>query len=156
MASVDLRGFPDTLAPLRKQRQWRLDQAVAAVSLTRKRLTETESERAEAVEAFQSESARVAQHWRERTDPTAYAHLLLYLAQQHGRVLELEAEEHRMRDELAAAQATALRRQHDLEVLKRHRSEALAEYRVGIERKMTAEADVDWSARSVVRGEAGL
>jgi hypothetical protein len=156
MDCVDLRGFPDDLAPLRKQRQWRLDQAAIAVSAARKRLLEKEKERAEAVEAFQSQTTRVVRQWRERTDPAAYAHLLLYLAQQHGRVLELEAEEQRLRDELAAAQATALRRQHDLEVLKRHRSESLAEYRVGVERKMTVEADVNWSARSVVRGEAGL
>lgn len=156
MAFIDLRGFPDPLAPLRKRREWQLDQALATAGALRVRVVEAQARRQHAAEQLQDQSALAAEAWQKRRDPCAHARLLPYLAQQHACVLECEEEEQRLRDELALAQKAARRRQQEVDVLEHHRSEEMADYRLTQERKLAAEADREWNARSPFRAGASL
>lgn len=154
MPSIDLRGFQDPLAPLRKRREWQLDQALATAGALRVRVSEAEARRRHAIEQLQNQSALAAQAWAKRRDPCAHARLLPYLVQRHASVLACEDEERRLREELADAQKAALRRQQEVDVLERHRSEQMADYRLMQERKLAVQADREWNARSPVRAGA--
>lgn len=156
MPSIDLRGFADPLGSLRKRREWQLDQALATAGALRVRVSAAEARRRHAIEQFQHQSALAAQAWAKHRDPCAHAQLLSYLAQRHASVLACEDEERRLRDEFADAQKAVLRRQQEVDVLERHRSERMAEYRLTQERKLAAEADREWNARSPVRAGVRL
>lgn len=151
MRSTDLRGFQDPLAPLRKRREWQLDEALAIAGALRVQVSEAQAQRTHAAEQLQGQCSFAAEAWLKRRDPFAHTRLLSYLAHQHAAVLACESAEQRLREQLADARRAVLRGQQAVDVLERHRSDEMADYRQMQERHGAAEADRDWNARSPFR-----
>jgi len=153
MPSIDLRGFRDALEPVRRQREWELDRAIARLAAARAaHLRSQESERAAQWET-ESQSQIAAQAWTRHGDPTARGRLLEFLVQLQQRQIDIARQTAKLAGELAVAQAALLQRQQELEALQRHRADALAEYRLEQDRRAAAQADDAWLARSTQNQE---
>lgn len=147
MASTDMRGFRYTLEPVRKRREWQLDAAMARVAAVRKQLDECLAMRQRAEDEAVAQAGLAAQAWRDRGDPATQTRLLAYLTQLQSDKARIESDIDRLRAELSTAQHEVLRRQQHVETLQRHRTDVLGAYRMDQDRKTSAEADQDWTAR---------
>lgn len=147
MPSTDLRGFRDPLAPLRQQRSWALDRAVAALGAARLAHREASERQREAFEELQAQAQAIANAWSRRGDPGAQARLLAYLAQLQQRHAQAEGETAQCMRALAEAQAEVISRERDVQALERQRQEALEAYRLEQERKLASVADEAWLVR---------
>lgn len=152
MPAADLRGFRDPLAALRKQREWRLDAALAAAARARAQLAQAKLRHEEAMQEFDVQAGRAADAWVRRPDPGAQLRLLPYLAQQHAVTMSAAQEAERLEQAFDEAQELVVRRQQELEALERHREDLLARFHVDQERKASAEMDRDWIARAALAG----
>ncbi|HVZ46119.1 MAG TPA: hypothetical protein VHA82_20095 [Ramlibacter sp.] len=145
MASTDLRGFADPLAAVRRQREWELDAALVRAAALRARVAECESQEEEAAQEVRSQSARAAEAWRNRGDPSLHARFLAFLVQAQARLDAARMEKIRIARELATAREDVTCRQRRLEVLVRQRDEALAAFRIEQNSRQAAQADDQWS-----------
>lgn len=148
MPSTDLRGFRDALAPLRQQRGWALDRAVAALAAARLAHREACELQREAFEELQAQATAIAHAWSRRGDPAAQTGLLAYLAQLQHRHAQAEGETVRRASAMAEAQAEVVLRQRDAQALERQRQDALDAYRLEQDRKLAGQADEAWLLRS--------
>lgn len=155
MLSTDLRGFRDALAPLRQQRGWALDRAVAALAAARLAHREACNRQREAFEELQAQALAMANAWTRRGDPTAQAGLLAYLAQLQHRHAQAEGETARRATVVADAQATVLLRERDAQALERQRQDALHNFRLEQDRKLAGQADEAWLLRCAPGDGAG-
>ena len=147
MSGVDLRGFAYALEPVRQQRQWQFDAALARLGELRRQIAEWEAQRDALHEECQAQAARAARVWTARVDPSAQARLLGYLAALQQRRADAEREIAAL-DELAqSARRECMAQQQKLEVLDQHRTETLKDYATEQHRKSGAQADQDWAAR---------
>jgi hypothetical protein len=147
MAGVDLRGFAYVLEPVRQQRQWQFDAALARLGELRRQISEWEAQRDTLHRECEAQAARAARVWTARADPSAQRRLLGYLAALQQRRADAEREIATL-DELAEqARRECATQQQRLEVLDQHRAETLKEYAMEQHRKSGAQADQDWAAR---------
>ncbi len=155
MASTDMRGFRYPLEPLRQRRAWLLDAAMARVVELRKRLDDTRDSRRRIEAQTVAEADQAARGWRLRSDPGTHMRLLVHLMRLQQRKVRTDADIIELSSQIAVAQRNALRMQQQVETLQRHRTEELGHYRIEQERKSSAQADHDWTARSSMPSEVG-
>lgn len=147
MAGADLRGFAYALEPLRQQRQWQLDAALARLGELRRQIGEWEAQRDALHQECQTQAARAARVWTARADPTAQRRLLGYLAALQQRHADAEREIAALGELAEQARRECATQQQKLEVLDQHRAETLKGYTVEQHRKSGVQADQDWAAR---------
>lgn len=147
MAGADLRGFAYVLEPVRHQRQWRFDAALAHLGELRRQIAAWDAERERLHQECISQAARAAKVWAHRVDPTAQTRLLGYLAVLQQRRADAEREIAALTESVDQARRECAAQQQKLEVLDQHRADTLKAYATEQHRKSGAQADQDWVAR---------
>jgi hypothetical protein len=147
MAGADLRGFAYALEPVRRQRQWQFDAALARLGELRRQIAEWDVERERLRQECVAQAARAAQLWTLRVDPTAQARLLGYLAALQQRQVDAEREIAALNESVEIARQECAAQQQKLEVLDQHRSDTLKAFATEQHRKSGTQADQEWSAR---------
>ena len=152
---ADLRGFRDSLAGVRQQRQWRLDEGAAKAAGLQSQLILAERACEESSKRLAEASARASADWHKRLDPATQSGLLAHLADLQAQGLGLAAEAQQLRDALAETRRIVAQRQQDLEVLDRYRKDLLVDYELAQARTCAAAADADWLSRTAAgRGKS--
>ncbi|ROZ63194.1 hypothetical protein [Ramlibacter sp. WS9] len=148
MAGADLRGFEYGLEPIRRQRQWQFDAALAGLGKLQREAARWDAERDRLHGECVAQAARAAQVWTDRADPTAQARLLGYLAALQQRHADAEREIAALATRVDLARRECAAQQQRLEVLDQHRADTLKDYAVEQHRKAGAEADQEWVAQA--------
>lgn len=147
MSGADLRSFNYALEPVRQQRNWKFEAALARMGALQRQMTQWRGV-LEAVEAeCKAESVGVARIWTTRPDPATRPRLLAYLAALHGRRGQAEQEIAALQERLDEARRDCADQHRRLEVLDRDKAETTKAYAVEQFRKASAQADQEWSAR---------
>jgi hypothetical protein len=146
----DTRGFRYSLEPLQQRRGWQFDAAMAKVAAARKRVSDAQARERQVQDDVVAQATFAAGEWSLRLDPAAHSRSLAYLLQLQQRKARITLEITVLQEELTMAQKEATRLQQGVETLQRHRAEVLDAYRAEQERKSTAQADQDWSAREAL------
>jgi len=147
MSGADLRGFAYVLEPVRQQRQWQFDAALARLGELRRQIGEWEARRDALHQECQAQAARAARVWTARADPAAQRRLLDYLAALQQRHADTEREIAALNELAEQARRECATQQQKLEVLDRHRAETLKEFAMEQHRKSGVQADQDWVGR---------
>lgn len=148
MAGADLRGFEYALEPIRRQRQWQFDAALARLGKLQGEVARWDAERDRLHEECVVQAARASQVWTDRADPTAQARLLGYLAALQQRHADAEREIATLAARVDLARQECAAQQQKLEVLVQHRADTLKDYAVEQHRKAGAHADQEWVAQA--------
>ena len=147
MQPTDVRGFDDTLKPLRVKREWELDAARAHLARLCAEADERERKLDEQEASAASQSRFAVAHWRSSSDPQVYARSLSHLLRLQQKIAEQRKEMERLFGEISVAREETLRAQRSLEILLRHRKEALAAHLKEAGRKAASNADQEWLMR---------
>ena len=148
MSRADTRGFAYVLEPVRRQREWKLDAALARVSKLYQQLCDKDAVHQALHEECTAQAAQVSRAWVTRPDPLAQARVLAYLAALHQRSADAKRELATLSETLRRARQECSAHQQTLEVLDRHRAGLLRTYASDQLRKSSAHADQDWAARN--------
>lgn len=148
MNGADTRGFSYVLEPVRCQRQWKFDAALAWVGKLYQQLCDKDAARLAIHEECTAQAAQVSRAWAARPDPLAQARVLNYLAALHRRREDAERELAVLAETLRRARKECAGEQQALEVLDQHRAELSQAYAGEQLRKFSAQADQDWAART--------
>lgn len=147
------RGFIYALEPERRRRQWQLDASMARLSELRRRLGELESTRETLHQECASQAAQVGQMWAHCVDPATHALLLRYVVTLQQYRAEADGEIAKLTRLIRQAREECSFQQQKLEVLDRHRADALKAYATESHRKAADQADQDWTARASHRSQ---
>jgi flagellar export protein FliJ len=145
--STDLRRFDYALEPLRRRRQWELDALQAELGRVQREVVRAEELVERLRQELQEATAAAVRDVSAWIDPGRHPRSVGFLVQLRvgieagaGRVEALRAERESVRAQLAE-------KQQKLDVIERHREEAVAEFAQHEEARIAAEADRDWLAR---------
>jgi hypothetical protein len=148
MSAADTRGFAYVLEPVRRQREWKLDAALARMGKLCQQLHDKSVARHAIHEECAGQAAQVSRAWVARPDPLAQARVLSYLAVLHRRRAEAEREVATLTETLRQVRQECAAQQQALEVFGRHRANLLRAYAGDQLRKFLAQADQEWTARN--------
>ncbi|MDB5874612.1 MAG: hypothetical protein JWQ07_4054 [Ramlibacter sp.] len=154
MAGLDLRGFDYALESVRTQRRWQLDAELVRLGDLKRRLAECCATRDDLNRQSELQAEEAAHAWQSRRDPASHARLLGYLASLHQRRSEVEVDIHALTESVRETHRQCARKQTRVQVLDEHRTASQKAYVLQLQRKIDAEADRDWSARSTSRETA--
>lgn len=153
--TADLRRFEYPLEPIRRQRRWQLDALQAELGRVQQELDDAGHAVEVLREQLQHGLEDAARGSAARLDPARHARALGWLvrlrAEMAAAVLRADALRAR-RDE---ARMACARQQRKVDVLERHREDAVAAFTREEETREAAEADRDWLTRRGGASRAG-
>jgi len=145
---VDLRGFVYALDAVQKRHIWRLDRLRAELGRARETLRDAQARFDAANRAHADQAEAAGRMLQQRPDPAVHRQALLHLTRLRAR--QMQATEDRAACQAALAQAleACVAQQLQVETLRAHRSDALAEHAVALRRRHSVEQDRDWLCRA--------
>jgi chromosome segregation ATPase len=147
MSSVDLRGFAYPLQALVQRKEWQVEERLRQLAAALQRLQQAQQECEELSAACSGHAEQARQAWHKRADPATYQRLLVYLAGQQEKTVQLQGRREALQLEHQRAQQDYLALQKQLEGLSRHRQDCQDEYAAGERTRQLAQADQDWAGR---------
>ena len=147
MGAPDLRAFAYPLEQVQRQRQWRLDSALARLGELRRQVAECETLLARTKQDCVTHAAQAARLWAARADPAAQTALLGYVASLHHARVDAERDMVSLKARAEHAQRACALQQDQLEVLSRHRADELKAFTSEQHRRSGVQADQDWLGR---------
>lgn len=147
MSSIDLRGFVYPLQVLVQRKQWQVDERLRDLAAALERLRQAQRECDELSAACSSAAEQARQSWHRRTDPVTHQRLLVYLAVQQEKTVQLEGRRQALQLEHQRAQRDYLLLQKQLEGFCRHRKDSQDEYAAVERSRQLVRADQEWIGR---------
>lgn len=147
MTAIDLRGFVDDLAPLRRRKEWVLESRRKHLSRLQDQLSQLVLVNEALVSERQVQAQALMRDMQQRPDPVTYQQALLYLAQLNQRIHDSDAAIEPLQCLVREVRSGCMALQRQLNEWGRHREECLKAYQRAEQRRHANERDRDWMAR---------